>query len=118
MNAKMKVSSEDLCEDLPEEIYNVLEYVRSLSFYADPDYYFIISELSYLIEGTGGELSYDWEMRTSLGRHRGDCLDIVVNAANSGEKGLDVLGEDAVEESKAWSVEIIEEIPTDPRNVI
>ena len=65
MNAKMKVSSEDLCEDLPEEIYNILEYVRSLSFYADPDYYFILSELSYVIEGSAGGLLYDWEMRTS-----------------------------------------------------
>ena len=50
MNCKLKIHSEELCSELPLEIYNIFEYIRNLDFYDDPDYNYIFSELNFVLE--------------------------------------------------------------------
>jgi hypothetical protein len=50
MNCKLKISPQELCADLPLEIEFIFEYVKNLSFYEDPNYHYILTELSYLLE--------------------------------------------------------------------
>lgn len=48
MDSKLKLTPAELCKGLPQEISNVFEYIKSLDYYEDPDYRFIISELTYI----------------------------------------------------------------------
>ena len=50
MDSKLKLTPAQLCADVPQEIASVFEYIKSLEFYEDPDYRFIISELTYIFE--------------------------------------------------------------------
>jgi hypothetical protein len=45
----------------------VFDYIKNLDFYEDPDYNYIMSELSFILEesGSAGDLTYDWEALTS-----------------------------------------------------
>lgn len=63
MDSKLKITPAQLCKDLPAEIAGVFEYVKSLDFYEDPDYRFIISELTYIFEDKCDliDIEYDWE---------------------------------------------------------
>ena len=62
MDSKLKLTPTQLCQDLPEEIASVFEYIKSLEFYEDPDYKFIISELTFIYEDKCDlvDLDYDW----------------------------------------------------------
>lgn len=50
MESKLKLNPNQVCSGLPIKILNVLEYVKSLDFYEDPDYRYIISELTHAYE--------------------------------------------------------------------
>ena len=53
----------DLCEGLPEQIPMLLEYIKGLGYYEEPDYEFILKELSYTLKiNCGTEIVYDWEL--------------------------------------------------------
>lgn len=62
MDSKLKLTPAQLCAGLPQEIASVFEYIKSLEFYEDPDYRFIISELTYIFEDKCDtiDLQYDW----------------------------------------------------------
>ena len=58
----MKTLPAVLCEGLPMEIKNILEYCLDLEYYEDPDYNFIHTELNELYQNYIGErpFLYDW----------------------------------------------------------
>jgi casein kinase 1 len=70
MDSKLKITPAQLCNGLPAEIAGVFEYIKSLDFYEDPDYRFIISELTYIFEDKCDliDLEYDWEKLPSCAR--------------------------------------------------
>lgn len=63
MDCKLKLSPSKLCKNLPEEISNVFQYIKGLDYYQDPDYRFIISELTYIFENKCEmiDFQYDWQ---------------------------------------------------------
>ena len=63
MESKLKLSADVLFEDLPLQLVNVFEYIKSMDFYEDPDYCYILSELSHIYEVNFEDLPvvYDWE---------------------------------------------------------
>jgi hypothetical protein len=71
----LKISTKELCEDLPFEIHNVFDYIKSLDFYEDPDYKYIMSELSSLYERMGFllDFEYDWvTLKKNVKHQRGN----------------------------------------------
>lgn len=50
MDCKLKMSASELCSGLPQEILNVFEYIKNLDYYEDPDYRYIIAELTFVFE--------------------------------------------------------------------
>lgn len=63
MSCKLKMTARELCEGLPSEIENIFQYIKSLNFYQEPDYHYILSELSFVLEHECGpfHFTYDWE---------------------------------------------------------
>lgn len=63
MDCKLKMTASELCKDLPVQITNVFQYIKNLDFYEDPDYRYIVSELTYIFENKCDlvDLEYDWE---------------------------------------------------------
>ncbi len=45
MEMKLKVSLDELCQGVPPSIKNILSYCKSLTFYDEPDYAYILKEL-------------------------------------------------------------------------
>ena len=43
MNYKLKTDPEQFCSDLPSEMTELFEYIKSLDFYETPDYRYIIN---------------------------------------------------------------------------
>lgn len=66
MNCKLKMTSQELCNGLPVEIENLLEYIKNLDFYQDPDYHYIQTELSFILDSLklNHDMTYDWENLT------------------------------------------------------
>ncbi|KAM3133923.1 hypothetical protein pb186bvf_014038 [Paramecium bursaria] len=65
---KQKIELNELCNGLPHEFVEILAYLRTLSFYEEPDYTFILGLLSqvadrhnFFLDGT-----YDWTDQSRL----------------------------------------------------
>ena len=64
MDSKLSITTEKLCENLPQEFPRLLNYAREMEFEEKPDYKAIKSMFKNYIENNGGEMDFvfDWDI--------------------------------------------------------
>jgi casein kinase 1 epsilon len=72
LTQKLKHSVESICEGLPIEIINIMEYCQELEYYEEPDYFYITSELRdmYIRLGYVLDYAYDWMLLPQETKYR------------------------------------------------
>lgn len=65
---KMKLTSEEICKDMPEEIVKFLNYVKNLSFKQNPDYNFLKGLIGKIAFNNNFQIdnTWDWIMPLKL----------------------------------------------------
>ena len=58
---KMKLSSEEICKDMPEEFVKFLNYSKNLSFKQNPDYNFLKGLINKIATNNGFQMDYVWD---------------------------------------------------------
>ena len=67
---KMNIKTEDLCQDLPEEFIELVEYLKVLKNCEDPDYEFIKRLLEKTVEEVPVRFDWEKEKRKALRKKR------------------------------------------------
>ena len=61
-NLKLKITNEELCKNLPKEIYDYMNYVKNMNFDDNPDYTYLQSLFLNILKNIGekNDLMFSW----------------------------------------------------------
>ena len=67
---KLKITNEELCKDLPKEIYDYMNYVKNMNFNDNPDYRYLKSCFLNILKNIGekNDLIFSWVDKDKIPR--------------------------------------------------
>lgn len=102
MSCKLKMTARELCEGLPSEIENIFQYIKSLNFYQEPDYHYILSELSFVLEHECGpfHFTYDWESLEREEKLMKTHLEMIITTDSVDKTEIEEIKEESEDDGK------------------
>ena len=85
---KVKMTSEQICKDMPEEFVKFLNYVKNLSFKQNPDYVFLKGLMNKIAYSNNFQLNNIWDWITPLKIDIKDKKKSIDNVTEDLRKGI------------------------------